>query len=491
MKKIKQANCHLMKSLETEDKEDKKMNIKNLFSAQKTLSGFLKLALAIVFSLLFNIAFADIAPDFTKPENYLPGKKYRIYGSGRGEVTNLRGSVNLSGGLSSVSGSFGRETSVYDGNIQYEQVFHDHPYWEHGPFDSSQIANFSNRFATVSDGFIVNRVTIKARELHPADGYDGEQGGGFPSPTGARDEYTYEVHGTSAKIKPVYPDKPKTLPETPNREPNWSDNEPFSEPLTDNDIERIRDYLNTVPNAEGLPDGAKDAKQPHDFDWTQGNWDSVETPKDSGSDWVDALWGGLKELAAGARDYQADGAQYGVPVGAWGDGNQYAQPDPYAPSNSAEQLGANVAAIGSVIGARSPTSLGRNVAKHADDIAEAAATAARKVEKTTDAATDVAGAGLKYEPAPYHSRTGNNVKSPAPTNGQDVLNNSVPIGNNTSRRVGVDKTTGEYVVFDKHADGTYHGHTRPWSGEKGTALTTQMKNALINAGLTNRKGKIQ
>ena len=356
------------------------------------LSGCLKLVLAIVFSLLFNIAFADAAPDFTKPENYLPGKKYRVYGQGRGQVVNLRGSVHLSGGLSSVDGSFGRETSVYDGKIQYEQVFNDHPYWEHGPFDSSQTAKFSNRFATVGDGFIVNKVTIKARELHPADGYDGESdpNGRFPSPTGARDEYTYEVHGTSAKIKPVYPDKPKPLPETPKRDKTWAENEPFSEPLSDRDIERIQEYLDTYPNAEGLPDGVEDAKQPHDFDWTQGNWDSVEPPKDSGSDWVDALWGGLKELAAGARDYQADGAQYGVPVGAWGDGNQYAQPDPYAPSNSAEQLGANVAAIGSIVGTKSPASLGRNVAKHADDIAEAAATAARKVEKATDVATDVA-----------------------------------------------------------------------------------------------------
>ena len=242
------------------------------------LSGSLKLVLAIVFSLLFNIAFADAAPDFTKPENYLPGKKYRVYGQGRGQVVNLRGGVHLSGGLSSVDGSFGRETGVYDGKIQYEQVFNDHPYWEHGPFDSSQTAKFSNRFATVGDGFIVNKVTIKARELHPADGYDGEPdpNGRFPSPTGARDEYTYEVHGTSAKIKPVYPDKPKPLPETPKRDKTWAENEPFSEPLSDRDIERIQEYLDTHPNAEGLPDSVKDAKQPHDFDWTQGNWESAE-----------------------------------------------------------------------------------------------------------------------------------------------------------------------------------------------------------------------
>ena len=124
-------------------------------------------------------------------------------------------------------------------------------------------------------------------------------------------------------------------------------------------------------------------------------------------------------------------------------------------------------------------------------ISNAQANALRKA--AAGKADDVAGAGknLKYEPAPYHSKTGNNIKSPAPTNGQEVLNNSVPIGNNTSRRVGVDKKTGEYVVFDKHADGTYHAHTRPWSGDKGTALTTDMQNALVKAGLTNRKGKIQ
>ena len=119
--------------------------------------------------------------------------------------------------------------------------------------------------------------------------------------------------------------------------------------------------------------------------------------------------------------------------------------------------------------------------------------AAKRGSKAAGKADNAAGAGknLKYEPAPYHTKTGNNVKSSAPTNGQEVLNNSVPIGNNTSRRVGVDKKTGEYVVFDKHADGTYHAHTRPWSGSKGTALTTEMQNALIKAGLTNRKGKMK
>ena len=427
MKKIKQANCHLMKSLETEDKEDKKMNIKNLFSAQKTLSGCLKLALAIVFSLLFNIAFADIAPDFTKPENYLPGKKYRIYGDGRGEVTNLRGSVNLSGGLSSVQGSFGRETGVYDGKIQYEQVFHDHPHWEHGPFDSSQIANFSNRFATVSDGFIVNRVTIKARELHPADGYDGEQGGGFPSPTGARDEYTYEVHGTSAKIKPVYPDKPKPLPENP-KNIDWSGNEPFSEPLTDNDIDRIRDYLNTYPNAEGLPDGVKDTKQAHDFDWTQGSWDNAEvgTPQDSSKDWVDVA----TDVVDVATDF--------IPI--VGDVKSFVEAE--------SGVDYAIATAGILL---KPVKAVKTVDKVGD-----AVNTARKAEKTGDAATDVA----------YNSAGSKSVREVDCCNTSTTKPPKTSEPNSVSQHVDADGRIKQERYYDKdgnaYLDIDYNDHNKPW-----------------------------
>ncbi|HFC7882909.1 TPA: polymorphic toxin MafB class 1, partial [Neisseria meningitidis] len=36
---------------------------------------------------------------------------------------------------------------------------------------------------------------------HPADGYDGPKGGNYPKPTGARDEYTYNVNGVARSIK--------------------------------------------------------------------------------------------------------------------------------------------------------------------------------------------------------------------------------------------------------------------------------------------------
>ncbi|TRX34060.1 adhesin [Flavobacterium sp. ZT3R18] len=68
---------------------------------------------------------------------------------------------------------------------------------------------------------------------------------------------------------------------------------------------------------------------------------------------------------------------------------------------------------------------------------------------------------------------------------QEVLDNSLELPGNTTRRVGVDTENKEFNVFDEHAEGKFHGHVREW-GE----LTQQMKNVLIEAGLVNRKGKI-
>ena len=39
-----------------------------------------------------------------------------------------------------------------------------------------------------------------AIKVHPADAYDGDQGDGYPPPTGARDEYTYTLHSTATGV---------------------------------------------------------------------------------------------------------------------------------------------------------------------------------------------------------------------------------------------------------------------------------------------------
>ncbi|MBN0980112.1 S-type pyocin domain-containing protein [Pseudomonas hygromyciniae] len=91
----------------------------------------------------------------------------------------------------------------------------------------------------------------------------------------------------------------------------------------------------------------------------------------------------------------------------------------------------------------------------------------------------------KYEDAPYHGKKGNSVKSKRPTNGLAALNDSIQVKPTEPRRVGIDPQTKEFVVIDRTTDELYHGHVRSWE-----ELHQDMKNALIKAGKTNRKGKI-
>ena len=87
-----------------------------------------------------------------------------------------------------------------------------------------------------------------------------------------------------------------------------------------------------------------------------------------------------------------------------------------------------------------------------------------------------------YEKANYHSSQTTGKKNPAPIDGQFSLDNSVPIGENTPRRIGLD-INGEFVVLDQTETGTFHGHIRQWSSKGGNqGLTQEMKNALYKAG---------
>jgi len=74
-----------------------------------------------------------------------------------------------------------------------------------------------------------------------------------------------------------------------------------------------------------------------------------------------------------------------------------------------------------------------------------------------------------YEPAQYHGKVGNSVKSKAPVNGQDALDNSVQLKGTSPRRVGIDYDQKEFAVFDQTSDGIFHGHVRSWND-----LTSQM-----------------
>ena len=96
-----------------------------------------------------------------------------------------------------------------------------------------------------------------------------------------------------------------------------------------------------------------------------------------------------------------------------------------------------------------------------------------------------------YKSVIYHPAKGSGRKSPGPKNGQDALNNSVRISEDTSRRrVGISE--GEIVVLDQTYPGEFHGHVRTWDEiiSGGNKTTESIKIALIDNGLVNIKGKI-
>lgn len=70
----------------------------------------------------------------------------------------------------------------------------------------------------------------------------------------------------------------------------------------------------------------------------------------------------------------------------------------------------------------------------------------------------------EFEPAPYHRTTPSGRKSPRPVNGQGALDNSLQVSQTSTRRVGIDPDTGNFVVFDETfpGSGVFHGHVRPW-----------------------------
>ena len=110
---------------------------------------------------------------------------------------------------------------------------------------------------------LLTDLSVTGYEIHPADGYDGEQGGGYPTPTGARDEYTYKVSGKESITKIIPVDKP--LPNQPQNpyNPNANgDNNSQGQPENNSgDGDRNHDLAGSdnpnMPN--GSPDGGNDA----------------------------------------------------------------------------------------------------------------------------------------------------------------------------------------------------------------------------------------
>ncbi|MBR0128687.1 MAG: MafB family polymorphic toxin, partial [Neisseriaceae bacterium] len=180
--------------------------IRTLRNDRSIFSGSLKhIVLTAVLGLSLHFTYAD---DISNTNHYLPNGKYRLFGSGRGEVQNINNNIRLHGQLTQQAGNLQIETKNYQGNLSYQQHFHNHGHRQHSPFENKAQRNFSaKKGSIVQGGATLTDLSVTGYEIHPADAYDGEQGGGYPLPTGARDEYLYEVNGKEVSVKVVALDK--------------------------------------------------------------------------------------------------------------------------------------------------------------------------------------------------------------------------------------------------------------------------------------------
>ncbi|OHZ95730.1 septum formation inhibitor Maf [Neisseria gonorrhoeae] len=140
--------------------------------------------------------------DDMQAKHYEPGGKYHLFGNGRGSVKNRVCAVQTFdatavGPILPIT----HERTGFEGIIGYETHFSGHGHEVHSPFDNHDSKSTSDFSGSVDGGFTVYQLHRTGSEIHPADGYDGPQGGGYPPPGGARDIYSYHIKGTSTKTK--------------------------------------------------------------------------------------------------------------------------------------------------------------------------------------------------------------------------------------------------------------------------------------------------
>ena len=215
--------------------------------------------IALIFALVFSVN-ATFANDITKTENYLPGGKYRMFGAGRGDVSNVANNIHKTSTLSQQAGNLAIETNIYSGHLNYTQTFKHHGWHEHGPFTNTARQEFHSKKGKIVNGSVatiggatLTDLSVSAYEIHPADAYDGEQGGGYPLPTGARDEYSYAVNGKEVSVRVVNPEQlPKKtsddkLLKTIGINPQTYEKKPITLATTErNDIRRLTQTPNTT-----------------------------------------------------------------------------------------------------------------------------------------------------------------------------------------------------------------------------------------------------
>ena len=139
--------------------------------------------------------------DNAQRQHFEPGGKYHLFGNPRGSVANRTGKIDVTQAYTHQMGNLLIQQANINGTIGYHTRFSGHGHEVHAPFDNHASRSASEEKGSVNEGFTVYRLNWEGHEHHPADGYDGPQGSNYPKPTGARDEYTYNVNGVARSIK--------------------------------------------------------------------------------------------------------------------------------------------------------------------------------------------------------------------------------------------------------------------------------------------------
>ena len=180
------------------------------------LKKYIFIIFAFILSLIFSsVGYANIATDpfitkNTDKNTFEPGGRNHLFGSGRGVVSDRTGDISVVPTGNLQIGNLQIEQALIQGQYGYKTKFSGHGHEVHAPFSNSNSRNKSEEQGQALIGFTSYQMDWQGVEVHPSDGYDGPQGGGYPKPTGARDEYSYNVNGSAISVNIGFDDNRST-----------------------------------------------------------------------------------------------------------------------------------------------------------------------------------------------------------------------------------------------------------------------------------------
>lgn len=172
-------------------------------SQSNLLLLFLALELVIITTVLqaVDVAVDPLVQQQINRANWEPGGKYfPKQFTDRGRIVVQGGAVSATRTSAQNLGGWSHQTARIVGQLTYTvDLDSNHPWTVHSPFDRADSASDS-----VSTSETGREVTVSmswtGSMVHPADGYDGAQGGNYPQPKGARDLFSFDISGSATGL---------------------------------------------------------------------------------------------------------------------------------------------------------------------------------------------------------------------------------------------------------------------------------------------------